>query len=131
MAKKSKQQLDYELRARLIDRSAVVVEAGLKYGALVVIFYFLYASVASLAGQVTLADIGLRIIGDVTISETVAWLFGVGGVGYGLRERKLRRDTIERLTPRVRKYEEMLDPQRSSTGLPSRGTTRPEDRKRQ
>ena len=131
MAKKSKQQLDYELRARRIDRTAVVVEAGFRYGALVAIFYFLYASVASLAGQVTLADIGLRIIGDVRISETIAWLFGGGGVGYGLRERKLRRDTIERLTPRVRKYEEMLDPQRSSTGLPSRGTTRPEDRKRQ
>jgi len=130
MAKKSKQQLDYELRARLIDRSAAVIETGLKYGALVVIFFFGYASIKSLAGQSTFADIGLRVIGDVRISETIAWLFGAGGVGYGLRQRKLRRDTIERLAPRVRQYEERLDPQRSSTGLPSRGTTRPEDHRR-
>jgi len=130
MAKKSKQQLDYELRARLVDRGSAVIETGFKYGALVVIFYFAYASVASLAGQSTFADIGLRVIGDVRISETVAWLFGGGSIVYALRQRKLRRDTIERLAPRVRKYEEMLDPERTSTGLPSRGTTRPEDRKR-
>jgi hypothetical protein len=130
MAKKSQKQLDYELRARIVDRGAAVLETGLKYGFLALIFYFGYASLATLAGQITYADVGIRVIGDVRVSETVAWMFGVGGIGYGMRQRKLRRDTIERLSPRVRKYEQELDSHRTSTGLPSRGTTRPEDRNR-
>lgn len=130
MSKKSAQQLKYELRARIIDRTAAVIETGFKYVALVAIFYFAYSSIQTLAGQVTYADIGLRVIGDIRISESVAWVFGVGGVGYGMRQRKLRRDAIEQLSPRVHEYEESLDPHRSSSRLAPRGTTRPEDKKR-
>jgi hypothetical protein len=130
MAKKSQKQLEYELRARIIDRRSAVIESAIKYGCLLGIAYLAYGSIGVLAGQNTFADIGIRVIGDVRISETVAWLFGGGGVLYGYRQRKLRRDTIEQLAPRVRQLEMEHDPNRTSTGLPARGTTRPDDRER-
>ncbi len=130
MARRTKQELEYDIRARRIDRTASVVEQFFKYGAIALLGYFAMSAVQTLAGRTTFADIGLRFIGDVRVSEATAWFFGVGGVGYGLRQRKLRRDTIEALAPRVRERESELDPKRSSSSLPPRGTTRPDDLRR-
>jgi hypothetical protein len=48
--------------------------------------------------------------------------------GYGLRERRLRRQTTERFTQRNYKLEKLVDPNRTSSHLTTRGTTNPEDR---
>jgi hypothetical protein len=87
-----------------------------------------YLSTKSLAGHHTFADIGIKVIGDFKISEAASYLFGAGGVGYGLRERKLRRQTTERLTQRTITLERAVDPNRTSSHLTVRGTTNPEDR---
>lgn len=89
---------------------------------------FFYLTVKSLAGTYTFADIGIKVIGDFKVSEALSYLFGVGGVGYGLRERKLRRQTTERLTERNVTLEKLIDPTRTSSHLTTRGTTNPEDR---
>ena len=94
---------------------------------LVGISAFVYLSTKSLAGHYTFADIGIRVIGDFKISEALSYLFGAGGVGYGLRERKLRRQTTERLANRNSTLERMIDPGRTSSHLTGRGTTNPED----
>ncbi len=68
-------------------------------------------------------------MGDFKVSEGLSYLFGVGGFGYGMRERKLRRETIERLSKRITDLEKLVDPSRTSSHLTVRGTTNPEDRR--
>jgi hypothetical protein len=95
---------------------------------LVGISAFFYLAIKSLAGHYTFSDIGIKVIGDFKVSEAVSYLFGAGGLGYGLRERKLRRQTTERLTQRTITLEKAMDPNRTSSHLTTRGTTNPEDR---
>lgn len=107
-----------------------VVSVGnnlIRYGALVGIFYLIYLSVGELAGKVTLADIGIKVLADVKISEAVAWLFGGSGVLYGWNQRRLRRKTVEHIQTRNIALEQLVDPDRSSSELTPRGETNPRD----
>ncbi len=52
---------------------------------------------------------------------------GVSGLVYGLYQRHLRRETIERTQGRIRELEKAVDNKRSSSRLTVRGDTRPED----
>lgn len=99
----------------------------IKWGGLFGISFCAYLSVTALAGTTTAADIGIKFLADVRVSEAVAWIFGGSGVAYGLRQRKLRRDTVERIQPRVEGLEKQIDPGRSSSKLTKRGETPPED----
>lgn len=85
-------------------------------------------SVVSLAGKYTFADIGVKFLGDFTASENVAYIFGAGGIAYGLRRKKLQESNIQRLGEQIKQYEKELDPQRSSSRLTVKGKTRKEDR---
>ena len=106
---------------------ASVANTVTKWGALVLIAFFGYRAVDVLAGQETLADIGIRFLADIRVSTAVGWLSGLLGVGYGIRQRALRYNTIERLQTRIRELESAIDPKRSSSKLTTRGQTRPED----
>lgn len=81
----------------------------------------------SLAGKFTLADIGISFAGDIKLSESIVYLFGTGGVGYGLYQHRLRRKNIERLASRPIELEKLIDSTRSSSRLTPQGSTRPED----
>ena len=83
-----------------------------------------YLGISDLSGEHTIAD--LSLIGKIEISDAVLMLFGGGGTLYGLRQRKIRRDTIESLSGRQAEYEKKVDPKRSSSQLTKRGTTPPE-----
>ena len=67
--------------------------------------YMIYLSISELAGKVTTADMKLVVDGVHTSSGigllpvAVSILFGIGGIRYGLRQRKLRCDAVERLHP--------------------------------
>jgi hypothetical protein len=98
------------------------------WSSLVAIAALFYLSIRSLSGHYTFADIGIKVLGDFKLSEAFGYLFGVGGAGYGLRERKLRRQTTERFAARNFSLEKQIDPNRSSSRLTTRGTTNPEDR---
>lgn len=124
---RSRQELDYELRARQTDRYAAVAETAVRAFALVAVFGFIYLTANTLAGKVTWAQIGVNLLAQATVSETVAWIFGLCGTLYGLRQKKLRRDTIQTQSGRIIELEQRLDPKRSSSKLSERGTTRPED----
>ena len=96
--------------------------------ALVFIAYFVRGTVMALAGRHTFADIGLRFAGDFRVSESIAYIFGIGGLGYGIRMKKLHGDNVQRTASRIAELESRLDPKRSSSRLTPRGETRPEDR---
>jgi len=132
MAKrKTVARLEEDLRvlrqSRVVDAVTAISNRFIAWTGMVVIAYFAYKSIEVLAGRNTTADIGLKLLGDIKISEAVAWIFGVGGIGYGVSQRKLRRDSIARLAPRAKELEEARDPHRSSSGLTTRGTTPAEE----
>lgn len=120
-------ELKYHQRIKLIDSATALCQSIIRFGAFVVVAYFIYRTVFALAGKYTFADIGLRVLGELRISETFAWGAGATGVFYGLRQRKLRRDKTDYLQGRIRKLETDLDPGRSSSRLTTRGTTNPQD----
>lgn len=131
----AKQKTAAELRAenrllrqmRTSEGIVSVFNNLIRWGGVVAISYFTYLSITALAGEQTAADIGIKFLADVRVSEALAWVLGGSGVAYGLRQRKLRRDTVERITARVERFEKELDPSRSSSELTTRGETRPED----
>jgi hypothetical protein len=80
------------------------------------------------AGRDTAATFSLSVITKLQADRWFAYLFGAGGVGYGLVERRLRRRNIKRLTKHTEELEKRIDPERTSSGLTPEGKTRPEDR---
>lgn len=129
--KTSKADLEAELRVlkrgRSTDGIVLVCLNLIRWGALWGISYNAYLSIESLSGKYTLADIGVNFLSQMDVSITLAWGAGLMAVVYGLKQRKLRKDTIERMQLRVHQLETKIDPNRSSSNLTSRGDTRPED----
>jgi hypothetical protein len=100
----------------------------IRVGGVVACFYFMYRSVEVLAGRTTFAEIGMEFLANVTISKAVAWIFGAGGVVYGMRQGALKKSTVARLSSRIEELEQRIDPRRSSSMLTPRGETNPGDR---
>lgn len=119
-----------------------------------VISFFLYSTIAELAGKTTTADIQVNASGSVSASTGVngssenrsnqrddeiqgvlvnGWVnvfsicLGLGGLLFGMVQAKLRRDYIELYAPIQVELEKRLDPNRSSSELTVRGLTRRED----
>ena len=84
--------------------------------------FMVYLSVNALAGKETSADIAVqggfsvKFLANRYASQIIFALFGSGGIIYGLRQRRLYEKATKKLQ-RVEKYEKLLDPTRSSSGL--------------
>jgi len=123
----SKIELEHGLKVARINATVTLGTTIIKYAALVACFGFIYLMTESLAGRTTLATIGLRIMGNLRVSDGISFVFGGGGVLYGVGQRQLRRRSVERLSKMKNELEQVIDQGRSSSGLTSTGTTRPED----
>jgi hypothetical protein len=133
----SKQQklsyADLQAENRLLRRDrnggaiASVLNNLFKWTGVVILGYFTYQSIDSLAGKTTTADIGIKVFEDLKISDVIAAVATCSSVLYGLAQRKLRKSTIERLQGRIKKLEQSRDPSRTSSGLTPTGDTHPND----
>src|SRR4029077_3022726 len=105
-------QAEYEERFafKKVDAVVSVVGLALKFAAVVLCVRYGYLSVVALAGKSTFADVGFRILGNLKVSEGISYIFGTGGVIYGVGQRQLRRRNIERIVPLKNKLETILDP---------------------
>jgi hypothetical protein len=121
-------QLEYSLKFKRTDAVATTIKQAIIWGCLVGIARYGYLSIAVLAGKQTFADIVMRVIANVKVSQWIAYLFGVGGVLYGVGERTLRRRTIRRITEDKNNLERKMHPGRTSSNLTESGTTRPGDK---
>lgn len=115
------------VRLRIIEALDANGRLLIKYGFLAFVAYCAYGASAVLAGKYTFAQIGIRVLGDIKIANSIGYVVGGGGIIYGRRQKKLKEDTIQKLAPRIRELETAIDPMRSSSGLTERGRTRPED----
>lgn len=80
-----------------------------------------------LAGKETNANVVWSFLNDFRVSILFGWGVGAAGVLYGLKERRLRKRTVERLARRVADFEIQHDKGRTSSQLTPRGDTNPED----
>lgn len=79
------------------------------------------------AGKASIADLTLKVLANVSIVWTMSLTLSGISITLYVRERRLHRNTRERLTARVTELELKLDPNRTSSLLTSKGTTRKGD----
>jgi hypothetical protein len=119
-----KRELDHELRIKRLDVLSNALDKFFpSITILGVTIFGIYLPAQALAGKTTLANIGIAVFGDVTISQAVSYLFGLSGIAYGLRAQRLRRSVTVRLAERERALELKIDSERTSSGLTPRGET--------
>ena len=119
----------YRLCAQGIDALVTLVRSLFWALVALAIAYWTKDVLVAYAGKSTMADVALRLVADLQIDRAAAYIFGGGGVAYGLQQRRLLRRNIARLTPRAKELETRIDPDRSSSGLTATGTTPPRDRR--
>ena len=112
---------------RKISAYEGVAKDVIRYGFVAFCFWCIYRSISVLAGKTTVASILMQVLANIHVSQGICLLLAGGGCAYGLGERSVRRKAIERLTDKPKKLELAIDPNRTSSNLTSRGTTRPED----
>lgn len=132
MAKnRTKAELEAELkelkRSRLSFGITSIILSFLRYGSIVLCVYFITTSFTTLAGKETTANVIINFLGNLQLSETVPWLFGIGGVLYGYAERRQKQKVIKRQHSRVKTLEHQIDPKRSSSNITDTGDTNPID----
>lgn len=123
-------------RFDVMYQTAKIIIEAIKW---VSIAYFVYASIDSIAGKMTIADIKVDAILNqqecnsytayyvlaILISITIAWF----GIFYGRRESKLRKDTVEKMAFEIKTLQKIIDTGRTSSLLTSRGETSARDRR--
>jgi hypothetical protein len=123
-SKPSRESLEAEnrllKRSHWVDGVTGTLNRLITVGGFVAIAYFINHSIVALAGEKTIADIGVRFLGDVRVSESLAWVTAILCGGYGAAQRKMRRSAEQRLGERIRQLEATIDPDRSGSGLTPR-----------
>ena len=102
----------------------VIRTAGWLVGA-----YFAKDAIVALAGQSTNVTVNaaFSLLADMKFTFTLT-LAGAS-TAWAIIERSLRHHKVEYLQDRIKKFEHMLDPKRSSSGLTPKGKTNPKDKK--
>jgi hypothetical protein len=120
-------ELDYGLSFKKTDAVVVVLRELIKWGGVVLLARYGYLSIAALAGHQTFADIFIRLLANLKVSDGILYLLTGGSIAYGVGQRHLRRKHIKRIVATKNKLESKLDPKRTSSNLTETGTTRPGD----
>lgn len=90
--------------------------------------HYILGTANVLAGRQTDASFVVQLLVNVQADRWIAYILAGCSVGYGLNERRLRRNDIKRLTNQTSELESRINPTRTSSGLLPDGTTRGEDR---
>lgn len=119
----------YQYRRHRVTKISDNVQTLTRTLGVVAVFYIIYLTLTSFAGKESSATLrfATEVITTLRIDQVIAYLVGIFGLGYGLLERQLRREYIEDFSARIEKLESWIDEGRSSSGLPSSGTTHPQD----
>lgn len=121
-------QQEYQLKLTIADRTFTLLGLIVRFAGFVAIAYFLMKSIQALAGQQTNASFVVQLLGSIQADRWAAYIVGVMGAAFGLNERRLRRNSIDRLTKHSAELENRLDGKRTSSKLTTRGTTPKEDK---
>jgi hypothetical protein len=107
---------------------AATAQTLIRWIGLAFIAFMVKETAVEIAGTETIADVGVKFLADIRVSESVAWITAFLFGGYGAIQRKLRKDVIQQMSGRMTNLETTIDPKRSSSRLTERGDTNPGDR---
>ena len=118
-----------QTRRHVVTKTADVARTLIRVGGTVAVFYLIYLTLIPFAGKESSANLKFvaKVITSLRIDQLIAYLVGIAGLLYGLAERKLKTGYVEKFSDRIEELETRIDPERSSSGLPSTGKTRPSD----
>ncbi len=85
-------------------------------------------AIIALAGEETTANFAFSYFTGADSTYGIPWLAASVGVAYGYGERRLRQRKTRHFQSRITKLEQLIDKNRSSSGLATDGQTHPEDR---
>ena len=128
---RSQQNAEFEYRRSFqrLELLNTFVQLAIKWGVIAYGFHCAYLMTMTLAGRSTFADIGVRVLGNIKVSNSIVALLAGGGWVYGLGQRQLRRKNIKRIVPAKNALEKLLNPTRTSSYLTDIGTTPKADAK--
>jgi hypothetical protein len=108
-----------------MDTVVEIIRIIFQWGAACFIAYCFLLAVQALAGRQTDANLnlGVRVLGNVAVNRGVISLLTASGWVYGLGQRAMRRRHIKRHTEDKNKLERVIDPNRTSSNLTTKGTT--------
>src|SRR5580704_11195249 len=92
-----------------------ITTTAIRCGTIVACVGLVYLSILALAGKVTLASIGVRLLGDIRVSDSIMGVLTGGSILYGVGQRQLRHRAVKRLAQEKNDLERRLDPTRSSS----------------
>lgn len=108
----------FHLRLTVINSGAKIIHAIIRGATVVGVAWCVFLTFDRLAGRQTDAKIifDLSFMANKYASQFIFSLFGVGGCGYGWSQRRLYKQTAERLK-RMKWLEEQIDSNRTSSEL--------------
>jgi len=115
------------LSFKRIDAVSDILRQAIRWGGWVAIARYAYLAIASLAGRQTFADIAIRFLENLKVSNSICYGVTISSLIYGIGQRQLRRRNIRRTAHDKNEAERLLDPKRTSSDLTERGTTSPGD----
>jgi len=126
--KPSRTELDYRLSFKKADSFVVILRELIKWGGIVLVVRYGYLSIAALAGHTTFADVGIKFLSNLRVSDSIMYILTGGSIAYGLGQRRSRRRNIERMAESKNELEKLIHSERTSSNITKSGTTRPGDR---
>lgn len=118
---------DKQIRMFVIDRTYDLGSLLVRSIFWAFVTYYIYRSIAVLAGQVTVASVWVSFITKASHGGAARWIFTALLAGWGFIERAFRKQNIRRMSARIKNLESQIDPQRTSSGLTPSGDTHPGD----
>jgi hypothetical protein len=106
---------------------SLFIGRGLKWGYYAFLTWQARLAMEAFAGKETATSLIMSLGTNVSVAVGVSWASTIVFAIWVFLERRLRKGTAERLTLRIKDLELVLDRQRSSSLLTTRGDTRPED----
>src|ERR1700722_14618682 len=112
------------------DQVFRTVRTLIRCGTVAIIAYWAFQALEALAGQDTKLSIALSLVFTalVDIKFAAAVSLAGGTTAWAVLERRLRLQKVDSLQGRIKQLEQMIDPNRSSSGLTTQGQTNPQDR---
>lgn len=120
------------------DNISKIISPAIKWTGLGFMAYQATIAIGYLSGKTTDATIDLKASAffnpDNACENWPYWIAALSvvlctaAISYGINQRTLRKNTIENLASFKEKYEKMIDPNRSTSGLLGDGSTHPNDR---
>ena len=82
--------------------------------------------VEAIAGQETITNIVINLLGEIRADKWICYIIGLGGTGYGIAQNKSKKKAVARLADENKKLASMIDPQKQRSGLSSDGSLKKE-----